>query len=262
MVIPRGLESALMFRCRQAFHYLFIGLAAALSATVCPAAQPDLDPEALTILKATVGSITGANAFSFRVRVHRDRQATNNQLVTYFNDEVVTVSRPNKVRIDVDGEHHDVQFFFDGKTATLFQPELKLYASHNAPSTIDGMLQVLDKTGVSFPINDLLRSKPYDSLVNGLQSAYVVGRVNIGKKTFVHLVFTEAEADWQLWVEPGDKPVPRGIVIIYKTEPGSPRVGMDFSDWNLNAQAEPAMFEFVKPDDAHEIQFLPVKAEK
>jgi hypothetical protein len=31
----------------------------------CMAAQPDLDPEALSILKATAASITGANSFSF-----------------------------------------------------------------------------------------------------------------------------------------------------------------------------------------------------
>jgi hypothetical protein len=124
-VISRDLESIHMFRCSHGLYYLSFGLAAALATTVCSAAQPDLDPEALTILKATAGSITGANTFSFRALVRRDRQATNNQLITYFNEDAVTVSRPNKVRIDVDGEHHDVQFFFDGKTATLFQPELK-----------------------------------------------------------------------------------------------------------------------------------------
>jgi hypothetical protein len=239
-----------------------LGIAAVVTPVACLAAQPDLDPEALSILKATSGAITGATAFSFRVRVSTDRQATNNQLVTYFKEEAVTVSRPNKVRIDLDGEHHDVQFFFDGKTATLFDPEVKLYTSHSAPGTIDGMLQALDKQGVSFPINNLLESNPYDSMAQGLQTAYIVGRVEINNKTFIHLVFTEASADWQLWVQPGDKPLPRALIIIYKTQPGMPRTVMDFSDWNLNAQPDATTFEFVKPADAHEIQFFPMKAGK
>jgi hypothetical protein len=75
-------------------------------------------------------------------------------------------------------------------------------------------------------------------------------------------VFTEAAADWQLWVEPGDKPVPRGMIVVYKTEPGMPRIVIDFSDWNLNAQPEASLFEFSKPEDAHEIQFLPLKEGK
>jgi hypothetical protein len=246
--------------------YLFCPLLLVIIPALMPgigfAAQPDLDPDALAILKATVGSVSTAKAFSFHVRVSRDRQATNNQIVTYFNDDVVTVSRPSKLRIDVDGEHHDVQFFFDGNKATLFNPEEKLYVSQPAATTIDGMLQTLDAHGVSFPMSDLLRSDPYDALVNGLQSAYVIGRVNINKKTFVHLVFTEASADWQLWVEPGDKPVPRAIAIVYKSQPGAPRIMMDFTEWNLDAQTQPEVFDFVKPDDAHEIQFFPSKAEK
>jgi hypothetical protein len=221
-----------------------------------------LTPEALAILKSTAGSITAAKAFSFKVVVNRDRPATNKQLLTYFNIDQVTVLRPDKFRIDVDGEHHDVQFFFNGGKATIFDPETKLYASQSGPGTIDGMLEVLDKRGIVFPMGNLLQSNPYDSLVDGLQTAYIIGRVNIGKKTFIHLAFTEAAADWQLWVEPGDKPLPRAGMIIYKTEPGMPRIVMDFSDWNLNVQPDSAMFDFVKPDDAHEIQFLPPKAGK
>jgi len=226
------------------------------------AAQPDLDPDALAILKSTVSSITAAKNFSFHVRVAHDRLATNNQLITYFRTEAVTVSRPNKVRIDTDGEHSDVDFFYDGTKATLFDPQAKLYVSKSAPSTIDGMIEALEKQGVTFPMSDLLQSDPYDSMVKGLQTAYIVGRVDINNKTFVHLVFTEASADWQLWVEPGDKPLPRGMTIIYKTQPGSPRLTMDFTDWNLDAQPAADMFTFVKPDDAHEIGFFPLNKGK
>lgn len=249
-----------MFKRCYALYPLLLVIVSVLNPIAGSAAQPDLDPEALSILKATVGAITDAKAFSVRVRVSRDRQATNNQLITYFNDDHVTVSRPNKVRIDVDGEHHDVQFLYDGSKATLFDPETKLYASQSAPGTIDSMLQKVDQHQISFPMGNLLQSNPYPSLIDGLQTAYIIGRVNIDKKTFIHLVFTEASADWQLWVEPGDKPLPRGISIIYKSQPGTPRITMDFSDWNLNAQTSDDMFQFVKPDGAHEIQFFPVKA--
>jgi hypothetical protein len=232
-------------------------LMATVAPTIGTAAQPDLDPAALDLLKSTFASITGSKAFSFKARIARDRLATNNQIVTYYNQDMVTVSRPDKVRIDIDGEHDDVQFFFDAGKATIFDPEKKLYVSHSAPSTIDGMLTTLEKLGVSFPMSDLLQSNPYESLSSGLQTAYVLGRVNIANKTFIHLLFTEAAADWQLWVEQGEKPLPRGITIIYKSQTGSPRITMDFTDWNLDAQPQQSFFEFAKPDDAHEIQFLP-----
>lgn len=250
-----------MYRFIRACGCLALGIASAV-VPAYSAEQADLDPDALAVLKKTVNSITSSKAFSFKVLVARDRQATTDQVITYFNSDTVTVSRPDKVRIDVDGEHNDVRFFYDGQSATLFNPEGKFYVSQKAPGSIDGMLAAMEKKGVSFPISDLLASNPYDSLVRGLQTAYVIGRVDINQKTFIHLVFTEASADWQLWVEPGDNPVPRAMTIIYKKEPGSPRITMDFRDWNLNADAQADLFDFVKPSDAHEIQFLPEKAGK
>jgi hypothetical protein len=246
-----------MFTPRIFFAPLIAVLISATAPVIGSSAQPDLDPAALDLLKSTLASITGSKAFSFKARIARDRLATNNQIVTYYNDDVITVSRPDKVRIDIDGEHDDVQFFFDAGKATIFDPEKKLYVSHSAPNTIDGMLQTLEKLGVSFPMSDLLQSNPYESLSSGLQTAYVLGRVDIANKTFIHLLFTEAAADWQLWVTPGEKPLPRGLTIVYKSQPGSPRITMDLTDWNLDAQPQQSFFEFVKPDDAHEIQFLP-----
>src|SRR5690242_15840428 len=108
-----------MLRYHTAFC-LLLGTGFALPPIAGSAEQPDLDPQAVAILKSTVGSIADAKTYSFQVRVSRDRQATNNQLVTYITLQRVTVSRPDKVRIDIDGEHHDLQFFFDaGKAACL-----------------------------------------------------------------------------------------------------------------------------------------------
>jgi hypothetical protein len=63
------------------------------------------------------------------------------------------VSRPNKLRIDVDGEHNDVRFVYDGKTATLFNPEHKLYVGRPASSTIDGMLDAIEKQGFLYTVD-------------------------------------------------------------------------------------------------------------
>lgn len=242
---------------------VLLGMGAALVLAAATPSAPDLDPDALAILKQTSQSITGAPNLAFHVRVARDRLATNDQIVTYFNLDEVTVSRPNKLRINMGNEHHTIQFFFDGSKTTLFEPEKKLYLTRPVSGTIDDMLKSLDTHGVSFPMSNLLESDPYDSLAKGLQTAYIVGRVNIDNKTFIHLVFTSgASADWQAWIEPGDKPVPRAVIIIYKSVPGSPRITMDFTDWNLNAQPAAAMFNFVKPAEAHEIQFLPANAVK
>ena len=185
----------------------------AIPALVLSADQPktDVDPLALEALKAATDAIRTASTFSFRARVAKERLATNDQKITYFQDISVVVSKPSKMRADIDGEHHDVQFLFDGSEGTLFEPEKKLYATFPAPKNLDLLVDALDKRDIHLPIANFLESDPYKSLSDGLKTGYVIGRVNISGKTFNHLAFTEDGADWQLWVEPVDKPVPRRL---------------------------------------------------
>ena len=229
----------------------------AIPALALPADQPktDVDPLALEVLKAATDSIRAANTFSFRARISKERLATNYQKITYFQDLRVVVSKPNKMRADIDGQHHDVQFLFDGSEGTLFEPEKKLYATFPAPKNLDLLVDALDKRGTHLPIANFLESDPYKSLSDGLKAGYVIGRVNISGKTFNHLAFTEDGADWQLWVEPADKPVPRRLEVIYKKQQGAPRVTVDFMDWNLAADPAGVQFTFTKPDGANKIDF-------
>ena len=90
-----------------------VALAIAGNARAKTTGATDIDPEALAVLKQATDTIKNAKAFSFRARTARDRMATNGQILTYFQESRITVSRPDKLRVDVDGEHHDVVFLFN-----------------------------------------------------------------------------------------------------------------------------------------------------
>ena len=251
-----------MPRCSVPFRRVALSfLPFVISASPCLAAA-DLDPEALAVLKATADSVGNAQSFSFRARVHRDRMSAKNEIVTFFSDNTVTVSRPDKVRMDISGEGQDLQFFFDGTQVTIFEPGSNLYASEPAPPTIDGTVASLRKRGITFPVSELLQSNAYASLVDALQKASVVSRQSIYGRSLVHLAFTEASADWQLWIEDGEAPVPSRVEIIYKKKPGMSRVVVDFSEWNLHAQPRPETFQFVKSGGAQQTDLLPATGGK
>jgi hypothetical protein len=105
----------------------------------------------------------------------------------------------------------------------------------------------------------ILRSDPYAMLIDGLKSAAVIGRAQVAGKVYHHLAFTEADTDWQLWVEAGERPTPRRFQVIYKNMPQAPRVTVDFSDWNLNASTPTDSFVFHKPADAKQIEFIKIR---
>ena len=104
--------------------------------------------------------------------------------------------------------------------------------------------------GITLPMSPFFRSDPYRTLTDGLQSAYVIGRVDIDGKTYHHLAFTEADSEWQLWVEGVERPVPRRAQVIYKTLPREPRMVVDFSDWNFSRTIANDFFAFSRPKDA------------
>ena len=73
-----------------------------------------------------------------------------------------------------------------------------------------------------------------------------------------HIAFRNAEVDWQIWIQQGDKPVPRKFVITSKRMPGSPQFVSVMSNWQTAPVFTDATFSFVPPKGAQKIDFLPV----
>ncbi len=65
-----------------------------------------------------------------------------------------------------------------------------------------------------------------------------------------HLAFRNPDVDWQLWVEVGDRPVPRQYVITSKTLTGAPEYTLRIRNWNTGQAIAAKDFEFVPPAGA------------
>jgi hypothetical protein len=78
--------------------------------------------------------------------------------------------------------------------------------------------------GAALPGADLLLSNAYDVLMADVQEAKYIGRGVIDGVECEHLAFRNFDTDWQLWVEAGDSPIPRKMVITSKTLNSAPQV--------------------------------------
>ena len=56
--------------------------------------------------------------------------------------------------------------------------------------------------------------------------------------------------DLQIWVEQGDRPLPRRVVITYKAEPGQPQFRADLTDWDLAPELKDDFFAFEAAEGA------------
>ena len=64
----------------------------------------------------------------------------------------------------------DRQFWYDGKSITLFDPSTQFYATEPAPGELDGMLNMLlPQLRFSPPLTDLRDSNPYQQVRGSVQ---------------------------------------------------------------------------------------------
>lgn len=216
-------------------------------------ATPGLDPVTMQALRTMSDQLRGAPSFSFTARIMREEPGTNGQMLDFFRTITVQVQRPNRMRWQVQSDTSDVNVWYDGKNVTIMPLTGKMYTTLPAGATIDTALETLkNQLQVHMPLRPFLSADPYAFLSDGLTSANSVGMVNAGagNDQYLHLAFTEPEADWQLWLSGPNQVLPRRMAITYKNEPGQPRVEIEFSNWCLDAEIPTSAFVFSKPAGA------------
>ena len=212
---------------------------------------PDLEPVAMNALRAMSDRLAAATSFSFTAHIMREEPGTNGQMLDFFRDIHVQVQRPNKMRMEVRSDTSDVNLWYDGRNVTLMPASGKIYTTLAGAPNLDATLTILkNKAQAHTPLMPFLHGDPYSILSDGLESANEVGIANRGNEQLLHLAFTEADADWQIWLTGPNQILPRRLAIIYKKVEGQPRVNIDFSNWNLNAEIPSDAFVFLKPAGA------------
>jgi hypothetical protein len=76
-----------------------------------------------------------------------------------------------------------------------------------------------------------------------------VGSATIDGTTCQHYAFRQDDIDWQLWVQKGDYPLPRKLVITTKTDDARPQHTAVYR-WDLAPSFNDAAFTFDPPKGA------------
>jgi len=174
--------------------------------------------------------------------------------IQFTNSGEVLLSRPDKLRAHRVGGYADVELFFDGKTASVLGKNINGYAQFDAPGSVDKLFEALRQGhGIALPGADLLLSNSYDVLVAGVKEAKHIGRGVIDGRECDHLAFRNFDTDWQIWVEVGENPVPRKMVITSKTLNNAPQYTLRVKSWKTDVQPAQDAFAFVPPTGAKKL---------
>jgi hypothetical protein len=175
--------------------------------------------------------------------------------IQFTNSGEMLLSRPEKLRAHRVGGYADVTLYFDGKTVSVFGRHINGYAQFEVPGTVDHLIDALRAGhGVALPGADILLSNAYEVLVADVKEAKHIGRGVIDGLECEHLAFRNFDTDWQIWVEVGEKPIPRKLVITSKTMNSAPQYTVRIKSWKTDFQPAPDAFVFIPPAGAKKLE--------
>lgn len=244
---------------RLAAAWLVLGVSALLVAlpAVARAQAQAVDPAALQRLKEMTTFLDSLQRFSVRTQnTIEDLHATGHR-VDYDLSANVTVKRPNKLHAVRVGGFMDQRFYYDGKILALHNPAQKVYATKEAPETIEKMIDFARETvGILLPAADLLYRNAYPLMTQDVTLAAVVGKADVGGVRCDHLLFSRPGVDFQVWVAEGKQPWPCKYVVTEMDTPARLSITTVFSNWNATPAVDDSKFRFVPPAGASAIPFV------
>ena len=169
----------------------------------------------------------------------------------------VAMRRPDRLVGDTSGDAMNRTFWYDGQVFSALDKEQNVWASGAVPPTVDKALDwVFDQTGTVIPLGDFLYADVYARLMGDVQRGVYLGIHEAAGVPCHHLSFEQATIDWQIWIDAGREPLPRKLVITYKTEDEVPQYSVTIRKWNLQAKLPDTLFAFSPPEGATRVEVV------
>jgi len=222
--------------------------------------MPPIAPAADKLLAETCRVLGSADAFTFHAEVLFDQVLPSAVKVQFAGEINFALQRPDELAIDYQSDLGGKRLWYQNDTLTIFDQPHQLYARIKVPGSIDAMLdKVAEMHRLTIPLSNFAYSEPCLRLRKQIIFGTYIGVNDVNGVACDHLAFSSRDIDFQLWLDRSAKPVPRKMVINYRTEPGAPEYIAVLSNWKFPKQIPQSDFFAALPKDAKQIEFLKVK---
>jgi hypothetical protein len=235
----------------------YLTLCSLLPTSVVWSEPVTVEPEADRILKQMSAYLAGVNKFTMTSHSTIETILDSGQKIMLDHYISGSVSRPDKFFGTRKGDVVEQSFYYDGKTFTLYNSRpYNYYASFDAPDNLSAALnEAINKYNLIAPGVDLIYNDSYARLSKELISGFYVGKKMIDGVECHHLAFRNPDVDWQIWIQTGDKPLPKRYIITSRWTSGSPQFSLNMK-WNTRPDFSDDIFNFVVPEKAEKIELL------
>jgi hypothetical protein len=214
-----------------------------------PTRRVDLRTE--EVMRRMSALLAATPRFALEAEESVDEVSDNAPRLQLTNVRRVAVARPDRMATDATGDSLNRVVLYDGHAVSVLDKDSNTYFTHEAPATIDATLDaVADKLGVVLPLSDFAYADPYAVLMEKVLYGEYRGVHQAAGVPCHHLAFTQENIEWQLWVDAGEQPLPRKVLITYVDEPGAPQYSATIRRWNLAPSFADDLFRFEPPEGA------------
>jgi hypothetical protein len=223
-------------------------------------AKDTIDPESMEALTNMGTYLRSLKAFQVDADITNDDVLDDGQIVTISRKTTLLAEKPNFLRVEIKSDDRDSFLFYDGKNFTIYGKLVNFYATVPAPPTTAELIKKIDDNyGIEVPLVDLFLWGTDESTVKRITSAIDVGPATIEDVTCEQYAFRQEGVDWQIWIQLGDFPLPRKLVIRTLTDEARPQ-HTSILTWNVTPSYNEAAFTFDPPPGALRIALQDLKA--
>ncbi len=213
-------------------------------------------------LKTMCDYLAGLERFSAVAHTTNDQLGESGEKVQVSARRTLHVSRPDKVAVEVAGDSGERRVVYDGKTVSMVDLAKKSYTVVPVPGSIDAALDTLARDyGIVVPLEDLLFKDLYERMEARVSAGQYLGLHTVGGLQCHHLAFLTDTSTWEVWIEAGNKPVPRKITIDYGQGAHRSRYSAEISGWNASPAFRADTFEFELPAGVKQVEIPRISKE-
>ena len=215
-------------------------------------ANTAITPEARAVLDRMTATLSSLQRYTVTAHATRDEVLSFGYKLQNHETARMSVERPNRLRVEVQGDIKNRTYVYDGTQLSMYAPDLNVYSTTPAPDTLGELASVLLDAGVEMPLIDMLYHGATGNLTEDVRVGIVVGDTMVDGVQTDHLAFRQPAVDWQLWVEKGNQALPRKLLITTRYAVGDPQYQATLH-WDLKPTLDAKSFTFVPPSGATKI---------
>jgi hypothetical protein len=251
-------RNAMLTRQRFLSPIVAIAVVVSLAGSIRAAGDEDrIDAAAMESLERLSAYLAHAKRFQVTIDVAYDVVQEWGQKLEFGETRVVTVRRPDRLRVDTTDRDGSVSgLVFDGRAIAAFDLDEKVYASTPQPGTLDDAIDhFVEDLGMRLPMAPLLQGRLDEDVKGWARDVRYVEASTIGGVACDHVAIRGDWEDVQLWIGRGDRPLLQRLVITYTRAEGKPQFSAQLRSWNLDPDASDVTFAFTPSAGATRIAF-------